>query len=103
MSALIERLHDLHHRYSGGVGDEAADGCDDAADELDRLQRELVKARESGHDAALLWNKAETQLAEARELLANAVANCDRTGYEGAAAWADRRDAFLAAAKEGEQ
>jgi hypothetical protein len=33
-----------------------------------------------------------------RGLLRNAVANCDVTGYEGAAAWAAQRDAALAGA-----
>jgi len=52
MSDLIERLRDLHRRYSGGVGDEAADGCDDAADEIERLRKEWERECSDG-DAVL--------------------------------------------------
>ena len=39
--------------------------------------------------------KIRAERDEAVALLRTAVANCDLTGYEGAAAWADRRDALL--------
>jgi hypothetical protein len=71
-----------------------------AADEIERLRHELAEAQSKLNlveaEVVSVKHWAKQELAEARGLLENAVANCDKTGYEGAAAWADRRDAFLA-------
>ena len=52
-------------------------------------QCKLAEARESGHAAALLWNKAEARLAEARGLLIDAI------NYPGDPYVKDRAYAFL--------
>jgi len=59
MSDLIERLRDLHRRYSGGVGDEAADGCDDAATRSSACAANWRRLRVR-HCRCLLWNKARS-------------------------------------------
>jgi len=67
-----------------------------AADEIERLQDQNSSLLATNYDLRKERDRMTDFLEEARWLLSNAIANCDLTGYEGAAAWSDRRDAFLA-------